>query len=75
MKLFNQRMDENYLRYPDLKILYDENSSEGLSYAEINEQSGKVYHYLKKNHRGIEDFVLIRLRRVVSSSVSHQGLM
>lgn len=68
-------MDENYLRYPDLKILYDENSSEGLSYAEINEQSGKVYHYLKKNHIGKEDFVLIRLPRGVCSAVAQLGVM
>lgn len=26
MKLFNQRMDENYEKYSELKILFDENS-------------------------------------------------
>lgn len=75
MKLFNQRMDENYLRYPELKILYDENSPEGLTYGQLNEQSGRVYHYLKTNHIGKEDFVLIRLPRGIQSAVAQIGVM
>ncbi|MGN1370477.1 MAG: amino acid adenylation domain-containing protein [Aristaeellaceae bacterium] len=75
MRLFNQRMDENYLRFPDLKILYDENSSEGLTYGQLNEQSGRVYHYLKANHIGKEDFVLIRLPRGVCAAVAQIGVL
>ena len=75
MKLFNQRMDENYEKYSELKILFDENSPEGLTYGQINEQSGRVYHFLKENHIGKEDFVLIRLPRGIQSAVAMFGVM
>lgn len=72
---FNQRMDENYVRYPDLKILYDENTPEGFTYGQMNECSGKVYHFLKRNQIGKEDFVLIRLPRSIQSAAAMFGVM
>lgn len=75
MILFNQRMDENYARYSDLTILYDENSSEGLTYGQLNDLSGRVYHFLKANHIGKEDFVLIRLPRGIQAVVAMIGVM
>ena len=75
MILFNKRMDENYEKYVDLPILYDENSTEGLTYGQINDLSGRVYHFLKTNHIGKEDFVLIRLPRGVQSAIAMLGVM
>lgn len=75
MELFNRRMDENYAKYSDLTILYDENSKEGLTYGQLNELSGRVYHFLKDNNIGREDFVLIRLPRGVNSAIAMIGVM
>ena len=44
-------------------MLFDEVTPKGLTYAEVEEQSSKVYGYLKNKGIGKEDFVLINLPR------------
>ena len=50
---------------PDEAILYDEAHSRGITYAQLEEMSGRVYAYLKQNGIGREDFVLLNLPRGV----------
>ena len=66
---------QNYTREdPNAVILYDEAHSNGISYAKLDDMSGRVYAYLKSKGIGKEDFVLINLPRGVLPVVAMIGI-
>lgn len=58
---------------PNTAILFDENSK-GLTYAQLDDKSGRVYAYLKEKGVGKEDFVLINLPRGVLPVIAMIGV-
>ena len=54
-------------------ILYDDAHSSGISYAQLDDMSGRVYAWLKQNGIGREDFVLIDLPRGVLPVIAMVG--
>ena len=66
---------ENYTQEkPGAAILYDDAHAKGVTYAQLDDASGKVYAYLKKQGIGKEDFVLINLPRGVLPIVAMIGI-
>lgn len=59
---------------PNAAVLFDEAHSKGLTYAQIDDMSAKVYSYLKSNGVGKEDFVLINLPRGIMPIVAMIGV-
>ncbi len=59
---------------PHSAILYDDAHSKGLTYAKLDDMSGRVYAYLKAKGIGREDFVLIDLPRGVLPVVAMLGV-
>ncbi|MCR5747367.1 MAG: AMP-binding protein [Lachnospiraceae bacterium] len=59
---------------PNAVILYDEVYTQGISYAQFDVMSGRVYSYLKKRNIGKEDFVLIDLPRGVLPVIAMIGV-
>lgn len=59
---------------PSAVILYDDAHSGGISYAQLDEMSGRVYAYLKSKGIGKEDFVLIDLPRGVLPVIAMIGV-
>ena len=57
-----------------MPILFDEAHSKGISYAQLDEMTGRVYAYLKAHGVGREDFVLINLPRGVLPVVAMIGV-
>ena len=43
---------------PNSAILFDEANSKGITYAKLDDLSGRVYAYLKKQGIGKEDYML-----------------
>lgn len=69
---FIEKFEENVRNHPDKVILQD--SEETLTFLELDELSGRVYAYLKKNGIGKEDFVMIYLPRSVKCYVAILGV-
>ena len=69
-----ERLQNYTARDPDAVILYDEAHSKGLSYAQLDDMSGRVYAYLKALNIGKEDFVLINLPRGVLPVIAMVGV-
>lgn len=69
---------EDLARYtketPNSAILFDEAHSKGITYAQLDDMSGRVYAYLKNNNIGKEDFVLINLPRGVLPVIAMIGI-
>ena len=59
---------------PNNAILFDEAHGKGISYAKLDDISGRVYAYLKQNNVGKEDFVLINLPRGVMPVIAMIGI-
>ncbi|MCR5652330.1 MAG: AMP-binding protein [Ruminococcus sp.] len=59
---------------PNTSILYDEAHTKGITYAQLDDMSGRVYAYLKKQGIGREDFVLINLPRGIIPIVAMIGI-
>ena len=59
---------------PNAVILFDEAHSKGISYAQLDDMSGRVYAYLKAKGIGREDFVLIDLPRGVLPVIAMIGV-
>ena len=59
---------------PSAVILYDDAHFGGISYAQLDEMSGRVYAYLKSKGIGKEDFVLIDLPRGVLPVIAMIGV-
>lgn len=59
---------------PNAVILYDEVHTKGISYAQLDDMSGRIYAYLKGMNIGKEDFVLINLPRSVLPVIAMVGV-
>ncbi|MBR6258974.1 MAG: AMP-binding protein [Oscillospiraceae bacterium] len=59
---------------PSAPFLYDEEHPEGITYAEGDELSGRVYGWLKRQGIGREDFVLINLPRGIMPYIAMLGV-
>ncbi|MBQ7500472.1 MAG: AMP-binding protein [Clostridia bacterium] len=56
-------LEQYTAKTPNAAILFDEVHSKGVTYAQLDDMSGRVYAYLKQNGIGKESFVLIDLPR------------
>ena len=66
---------EQYTREkPGEAILFDDAHSKGITYAQLEDMSGRVYAYLKKNGVGRENFVLLNLPRGVLPIIAMVGV-
>ena len=74
METIIQKLQTYTKEDPNAVILYDEAHSGGISYAKLDDMSGRVYAYLKANGIGKEDFVLINLPRGVLPVVAMVGV-
>ena len=59
---------------PNAPILFDEAHTKGITYAQLDDMSGRVYRYLKDQGAGREDFVLIDLPRGVLPVIAMIGV-
>ena len=59
---------------PNNAILFDEAHNKGITYAKLDDLSGRIYAYLKQNNIGKEDFVLINLPRGVMPIITMIGV-
>ena len=59
---------------PNNAILFDEAHNKGVTYAQLDDMSGRIYAYLKQNNIGKEDFVLINLPRGVMPIIAMIGV-
>ena len=59
---------------PGAAILYDDAHSKGVTYAQLDDMSGRVYAYLKSKGIGREDFVLIDLPRGILPIIAMIGV-
>ncbi len=69
-----ERLREYTEKDPNAVILYDEVYTQGISYTQLEDMSGRVYSYLKKRNIGKEDFVLIDLPRGVLPVIAMIGV-
>ena len=74
METIIQKLQRYTKEDPNAVILYDEAHSGGISYAKLDDMSGRVYAYLKNQGIGKEDFVLIDLPRGVLPIVAMVGI-
>ena len=69
------QMLESYVRdNPNATVLYDEAHTKGISYAQLDDLSGRVYAYLSANGVGKDDFVLINLPRGIMPIIAMIGV-
>ena len=69
------QMLESYTKEnPNSAILFDEANTKGITYAKLDELSGRVYAYLSGNGIGKEDFVLINLPRGIMPVIAMIGV-
>ncbi len=69
-----ERLKEYTEKDPSAVILYDEVHTQGISYEQLDDMSGRVYSFLKKRNIGKEDFVLIDLPRGVLPVIAMVGV-
>lgn len=74
METIIQKLQRYTKEDPNAVILYDEAHSNGISYAKLDDMSGRVYAYLKTQGIGKEDFVLINLPRGVLPVIAMIGV-
>ena len=66
---------EQYTREkPNAAVLFDEAHSKGITYAQLDDLSGRVYAYLTEKGIGKEDFVLINLPRGIMPIIAMIGV-
>lgn len=72
---FIKKLEENSKCYADNTAIVSAEYINGITYAELWEYSGRVYAWLKQNHIGREDMVLIYLPRSAEILVSMIGVI
>ena len=65
MEYIIDKLEQYTHRKPDEPILFDDAHSKGVTYAQLEDMSCRVYAYLKQHGIGREDFVLLNLPRGV----------
>ena len=69
------QMLEDYTKEnPNDAILFDETRPKGVTYAQLDDLSGRVYAYLSEKGIGKEDFVLINLPRGIMPIIAMIGV-
>ncbi|MBR1846995.1 MAG: AMP-binding protein [Bacilli bacterium] len=74
MKTIIDTLAEFTAATPNNAILFDEAHNKGITYAQLDDLSGRVYAFLKNNGIGKEDFVLIDLPRGVMPIIAMIGI-
>ncbi len=74
MEYIFDRIRQYAAETPSAPFLYDEEHPEGITYAEGDELSGRVYAWLKQQGIGREDFVLIDLPRGIMPYIAMLGV-
>ena len=74
METIIQKLQRYTAITPDAAILFDETNPKGITYAQLDDLSGRIYHWLKDQKIGKEDFVLIDLPRGVLPVIAMVGV-
>ena len=74
MKYIIEKLKMYTAEKPDETILFDDAHSKGISYAKLDEMSGRIYAWLKQKGIGREDFVLLNLPRGVMPVIAMIGV-
>ena len=74
MKTIIHTLQEFTKKAPNSTILFDDVHTKGISYAQLDEMSGRIYAWLKAKGIGKEDFVLIDLPRGVLPVIAMIGV-
>ncbi len=74
MKTIINKLQEYTEQCPDACILFDEIHTSGISYAQLDDFSGRIYNWLKSQGIGKEDFVLINLPRGIQPIIAMIGV-
>ena len=74
MKTIIDTLAEYTGKAPNEAILFDDDHSRGITYAQLWDMSGRVYACLKKNGIGRENFVLLNLPRGVMPVIAMIGV-
>ena len=74
METIIDRLQRYTEQNPGAPILFDDTYTKGISYAQLDDMSGRVYAWLKANKIGREDFVLIDLPRGVLPVIAMIGV-
>ena len=69
-----QMLEEYTKEKPNVPILFDDAHTKGLTYAQLDDLSGRVFAYLSDNGIGKEDFVLINLPRGIMPIIAMIGV-
>ena len=69
-----QMLEEYGKQNPNAAILFDEAHAKGITYAQLDDLSGRVYAYLSDKGIGREDFVLINLPRGIMPIIAMIGV-
>ena len=69
-----QRLETYTAKNPNAAILFDETHTKGITYAQLDDMSGRVYGWLKEQGIGKEHFVLIDLPRGVLPVIAMIGV-
>ena len=74
METILDKLQQYTERNPGASILFDEAHTKGITYAQLDDMSGRIYAWLKANKIGKEDFVLIDLPRGVLPVIAMIGV-
>ena len=74
MEYILERFKKNVTEGPDQPFFYDDDHRTGITFAEFDDYSGRVYAWLKARGIGREDFVLINLPRGVMPFMAATGV-
>ena len=74
MKTIIDILDEYKAKDANASIIFDDAHPKGITYAQLDDFSGRVYGYLKEHNIGKEDFVLIDLPRGVLPIIAMIGV-
>ena len=74
MEYIIRKLEQYTRQKPDEAILFDDAHGKGITYAQLEEMSGRVYAYLRERGVGREDFVLLNLPRGVLPVIAMVGV-
>ena len=74
MEYILEKLKKYTERKPDEAIMFDDAHAKGITYAQLDDMSGRVYAFLKQNKIGREDFVLLNLPRGVMPIIAMVGV-
>ncbi len=69
-----QMLEEYTKQKPNAAVLFDDAHAKGITYAQLDDLSGRVYAYLSGKGIGREDFVLINLPRGIMPIIAMIGV-